>query len=88
LGYPALASIIGRMEPSLILELNNGWIGSFSSTFSQLFLIFCDFLYQLGVFRLYFIGLPFLHTSKSGLLHVVGDDAAYVVEHIALLIVL
>jgi putative flavoprotein involved in K+ transport len=31
---------------------------------------------------LYFIGLPFLHTSKSGLLHGVGDDAAHVVEHI------
>ena len=36
---------------------------------------------------LYFIGLPFLHTRKSGLLHGVGDDAAYVVEHIALPIV-
>ncbi|MEJ2351265.1 MAG: hypothetical protein P8Y03_15880 [Anaerolineales bacterium] len=36
---------------------------------------------------LHFIGLPFLHTSKSGLLHGVGDDAAHVVEHIALPIV-
>jgi predicted membrane metal-binding protein len=36
---------------------------------------------------LYFIGLSFLHASKSGLLHGVGDDAAYVVEHIALPIV-
>ena len=32
---------------------------------------------------LYFIGLPFLHTSKSGLLAGVGDDAAHVVEQIA-----
>jgi len=29
---------------------------------------------------LYFIGLPFLHTSKSGLLHGVGDDAAHIVS--------
>lgn len=31
---------------------------------------------------LYFIGLPFLHTSQSGLLAGVGADAAHVVEHI------
>jgi len=31
---------------------------------------------------LYFIGLPFLHTGKSGLLAGVGDDAAHVAEHI------
>ena len=31
---------------------------------------------------LYFIGLPFLHTMKSGLLAGVGDDAAYVAKHI------
>lgn len=31
---------------------------------------------------LYFIGLPFLHTLKSGLLAGVGDDAAHVVTHI------
>jgi putative flavoprotein involved in K+ transport len=31
---------------------------------------------------LYFIGLPFLHTSQSGLLAGVGDDAAHVVKHI------
>ena len=31
---------------------------------------------------LYFIGLPFLHTSKSGLLAGVGADASHVVEHI------
>jgi len=29
---------------------------------------------------LYFIGLPFLYTSKSGLLHGVGDDAAHIVS--------
>lgn len=32
---------------------------------------------------LYFIGLPFLHTIKSGLLAGVGDDAAHVVSTIA-----
>lgn len=32
---------------------------------------------------LYFIGLPFLHTGKSGLLLGVGDDAAHVVSAIA-----
>jgi putative flavoprotein involved in K+ transport len=32
---------------------------------------------------LYFVGLPFLHTSKSGLLAGVGDDAAHVVSVIA-----
>jgi putative flavoprotein involved in K+ transport len=32
---------------------------------------------------LYFIGLPFLHTSKSGLLAGVGDDAAYLASVIA-----
>ena len=31
---------------------------------------------------LYFVGLPFLHTSQSGLLAGVGADAAYVVEHL------
>jgi len=36
---------------------------------------------------LYFIGLPFLHTIKSGLLFGVGDDAAYVVDHMALPVV-
>ncbi|TFH36175.1 MAG: FAD-dependent oxidoreductase, partial [Anaerolineales bacterium] len=32
---------------------------------------------------LYFVGLPFLHTGKSGLLYGVGDDAAHVVSAIA-----
>lgn len=32
---------------------------------------------------LYFIGLPWLHTQKSGLLMGVGDDAAFIAEHIA-----
>ncbi len=32
---------------------------------------------------LYFIGLPFLQTIKSGLLFGVGDDAAHVAEHIS-----
>ena len=32
---------------------------------------------------LYFVGLPWLHTQKSGLLLGVGEDAAFVAEHIA-----
>lgn len=32
---------------------------------------------------LYFIGLPWLHTQKSGLLLGVGPDAAFVASHIA-----
>jgi putative flavoprotein involved in K+ transport len=32
---------------------------------------------------IYFVGLPFLHTSQSGLLAGVGDDAAHVVSAIA-----
>ena len=32
--------------------------------------------------RLYFVGLPFMHTLKSGLLAGVGNDAANVAEHI------
>ncbi|HEY6975225.1 MAG TPA: NAD(P)-binding domain-containing protein [Chitinophagaceae bacterium] len=32
---------------------------------------------------LYFLGLPFLHTLKSGRLLGVGDDAAYIANHIA-----
>lgn len=31
---------------------------------------------------LYFLGLPWLHTSKSGLLLGVGEDAKHIVEHI------
>jgi putative flavoprotein involved in K+ transport len=32
---------------------------------------------------LYFLGLPWLHTAKSGLLLGIGEDAAYVASHIA-----
>jgi putative flavoprotein involved in K+ transport len=32
---------------------------------------------------LYFLGLPWLHSRKSGILFGVGDDAAYVASHIA-----
>ena len=32
---------------------------------------------------LYFVGLPYLHTQKSGLLVGVGDDAAFIASHIA-----
>jgi putative flavoprotein involved in K+ transport len=32
---------------------------------------------------LYFVGLPWLHTQKSGLLLGVGEDAAFIAEHIA-----
>jgi putative flavoprotein involved in K+ transport len=33
---------------------------------------------------LYFLGMPWLHSRKSGILFGVGDDAAYVAAHIAL----
>jgi hypothetical protein len=32
---------------------------------------------------LYFVGMPWLHTQKSGLLLGVGEDAAFIAEHIA-----
>jgi putative flavoprotein involved in K+ transport len=32
---------------------------------------------------LYFLGVPWLHKRKSGILSGVGDDAAYLVQHIA-----
>ena len=32
---------------------------------------------------LYFLGMPWLHNRKSGILFGVGDDAAYLAEHIA-----
>ena len=31
---------------------------------------------------LYFLGMPWLHSRKSGLLYGVGEDAAHVVSHI------
>ena len=33
--------------------------------------------------NLYFLGLHWMHTFKSGVLFGVGDDAAYLVDHIA-----
>ena len=32
---------------------------------------------------LYFVGLPWLHDAKSGLLYGVAEDAAHVASHIA-----
>ena len=32
---------------------------------------------------LYFLGLPWLHSRRSGILFGVGDDAAYLAAHIA-----
>jgi len=32
---------------------------------------------------LYFLGMPWLHSRRSGILFGVGDDAAYVAQHIA-----
>ena len=32
---------------------------------------------------LYFLGLPWLHNRRSGILFGVGDDAAYLAAHIA-----
>jgi hypothetical protein len=36
-----------------------------------------------GYNGLYFLGMPWLHSRKSGILFGVGDDAAYVADHIA-----
>lgn len=36
-----------------------------------------------GLPGLYFVGMPWLHTQKSGLLAGVGEDAAYIAAHIA-----
>jgi len=32
---------------------------------------------------LYFLGMPWLHSQRSGILFGVGDDAAYLAAHIA-----
>jgi putative flavoprotein involved in K+ transport len=32
---------------------------------------------------LYFLGMPWLHSRRSGILFGVGDDAAYIAKHIA-----
>jgi len=65
------------------------WATGYAFEFSFVRLsIFDDFGYPVqkrGVTEcpgLYFVGLPFLHTVKSGLLYGVGGDAAYVAEHI------
>jgi putative flavoprotein involved in K+ transport len=33
---------------------------------------------------LYFVGLPWLHNAKSGLLYGVAEDAAHIASHIAM----
>jgi putative flavoprotein involved in K+ transport len=64
------------------------WATGYSFDFSWVkFPIFDEFGYpvqQRGVTSqpgLYFLGLPWLHTVKSGLLAGVGEDAAHVAEH-------
>ena len=32
---------------------------------------------------LYFLGMPWLHSRRSGILFGVGDDAAYIAQHLA-----
>ena len=66
------------------------WAAGYNFDFSLLKLPVTDSdgfpVQQRGVTRypgLYFIGLPWLHTRKSGLLLGVGEDAAFVAEHIA-----
>ncbi len=66
------------------------WATGYRFDFSWVkFPIFDEFGYpvqQRGVTAqagLYFLGLPWLHTIKSGLLWGVGEDAAHVAEHIA-----
>ena len=65
------------------------WATGYSFDFSWVKLsIFDEFGYPMqlrGVTPqpgLYFLGLPWLHTIKSGLLWGVGEDAAHVAEHI------
>ena len=65
------------------------WATGYSFDFSWVkFPFFDDFGYPVqrrGVTAqagLYFLGLVWLHTAKSGLLAGVGEDAAYVAEHI------
>lgn len=66
------------------------WATGFKFDFSWIeFPIFDEFGYPIqerGVTEvpgLYFLGLHWLHTIKSGLLFGVGDDAAHIAEHIA-----
>jgi len=66
------------------------WAGGYQFDFSWVHLPVLDGdgfpIQQRGVTAfpgLYFLGLPWLHTTKSGLLLGVGEDAAYVASHIA-----
>lgn len=85
-------------EAELILELDLAsagitsviWATGFTFDFSMVKLpVFDEDGYPVqkrgvtGYPGLYFIGLPFLHTIKSGLLAGVGDDAAHVIAAIA-----
>lgn len=66
------------------------WAAGYSFDFSLVRLPVTDGdgfpLQQRGVTAhpgLYFVGMPWLYTQKSGLLAGVGDDAAFIAEHIA-----
>ncbi len=66
------------------------WAGGYQFDFSWVHLPVLDDdgfpIQQRGVTAfpgLYFLGLPWLHTFKSGLLFGVGEDAAYIASYIA-----
>jgi len=66
------------------------WAGGYKFDFSWIHLPVLDGdgfpIQQRGVCAypgLYFLGLPWLHTPKSGLLLGVGEDAAYIASQIA-----
>jgi putative flavoprotein involved in K+ transport len=66
------------------------WAGGYEFDFGLVKLPVCDDdrypVQQRGVTAypgLYFVGLPWLHTRKSGLLMGVAEDAEYIAEHIA-----
>jgi len=85
-------------DASLLTELDIGaagitnviWATSYSFDFSLVKLPVLDGdgypVQKRGVTAypgLYFLGLPWLHNAKSGLIYGVGEDAAYVAKSIA-----
>jgi putative flavoprotein involved in K+ transport len=85
-----------EQERSAELDLNPAgisniiWATGYTYDFSMVKLPVMDSdgypLQKRGVTRfegLYFLGMPWLHKRKSGIRFGVGDDAAYLVQHIA-----
>ncbi len=87
-GYAA--PILSELDLAEAVVTNVVWAAGYSFDFSMArFPIFDADGYPVqtrGVTEqpgLYFVGLPWLHKQKSGLLRGVGDDAAYVAEDVA-----